>query len=131
MEQKDKTSPSQLKSTISAKATVEPVYHKIPQKPSEISSKTTSHEKPIKPQSGEIKKIPSIVSPQQKEKLKQSLVDLKIKKAHLTKMTLEFDIQELKGEITPEELKDKNDKVKIMMDKIDQQIQEIENLLND
>jgi len=131
MEQKTKTSPSQLKSTISAKATLEPVYHKISQKPSEIPSKPTSHETPIKPQSSEIKKIPSIVSPQQKEKLKQSLVDLKIKKAHLTKMTLEFDIQELKGEITPEELKDKNDKVKIMMDKIDQQIQEIENLLND
>jgi hypothetical protein len=43
-------------------------------------------------------------------------------------MSLDFDMQELTGEITPEELEDKKGKVKLMMDKINKQIQEIENM---
>ncbi|UCC19969.1 MAG: hypothetical protein JSV62_01430, partial [Promethearchaeota archaeon] len=110
------------KPIIATKPTLEPVFREIPQKPSE---------KPIYAPSSEIKKTPTIMTYQQKEKLKQSLLDLKIKKAHLTKMALDFDMQELKGEISSEELKDKKEKVKIMMDKIDNQIYEIEVLLGD
>jgi hypothetical protein len=69
-----------------------------------------------------------MVSTEQKANLKKSLLDLKIRKSHLTKMILDFEMQELKGEITSEDLNDKKEKVQIMMDKIDKQIQEIENL---
>ena len=46
-------------------------------------------------------------------------------------MTLDFDMQELTGEITSVEHRAKKEKVKIMMDKIDEQIQQIEDMLYD
>ncbi len=121
MEEKSKLMRSQPISTITSKTILEPIERKILQKSSEVQQK---------PQSSEIQKKPSTINPQQKEKLRQSLLDLKIRKAHLTKMSLDFEMQELKGEITPEDLQDKKDKIKIMMDKIDQQIQEFDDLLN-
>ncbi|MFX1419687.1 MAG: ADP-ribosylation factor-like protein [Promethearchaeota archaeon] len=122
IEEKEKANIKPPDIPITPKPILEPVFREIPQKPSEI---------PIKPLSSETKKPPTIMTIQQKEKLKQSLLDLKIKKAHLTKMALDFDMQELKGEITSEELQDKKEKVKIMMDKIDQQIYEISELLGE
>ncbi len=132
MDEKAKSSPpSQPKSTIAPKATSKPILQNITPRTSEIQKEVSSSEIKKEPLSSEIQKKPSIITPQQKERLKQSLIDLKIKKTHLTKMTLDFDLQELKGEITSEELKDKKDKVKIMMDKIDEQIQEIDNMLDE
>ncbi|MFW9828560.1 MAG: ADP-ribosylation factor-like protein [Candidatus Thorarchaeota archaeon] len=81
-----------------------------------------------------LKKIQSEISPeesQQKKNLKESLLDLKIRKSHLTKMMLNFEMQELKGEITADELNDKSEKIKIMMNKIDLEIHDLENLLKE
>ena len=69
------------------------------------------------------------VNVQQKAALEQSLMDLRIKKANLTKMSLDFDMKELTGEITPEELEKKKQKLKTIEGNIDQQIKDIEKLL--
>ena len=43
--------------------------------------------------------------------LKHSLLELKIKKANISKMSIDFDMKELMGEITPIELLEKKDKI--------------------
>ncbi len=138
MEEKEKARQRQPVRTIVPKVAIKPAIKKIPTPSSEIKNNIVPSEikKEIIPSEVKkelpaikVEKIPKIISPQQKERLNQSLLDLKIKKTHLTKMTLDFDMQELTGEITSEELQDKKDKVKIMMDKINEQIQEIENML--
>ncbi|MFX1573962.1 MAG: ADP-ribosylation factor-like protein [Promethearchaeota archaeon] len=67
----------------------------------------------------------------QKEDLKKQLLDIKIKKANLNKMALDYDMQELQGEISAEELEDKKKKIALLVKKLENQIQEIQNLLND
>ena len=64
-----------------------------------------------------------------KKDLENQLMDLKIKKAKLQKMALDFDMQELSGEITTDELNEKKKKVEILEKKIDNQIKELQNLL--
>jgi len=66
---------------------------------------------------------------QQKAELEKSLMDFKIKKASITKMSLDFDMKELTGEITPEELEVKKQKLKTIEANIEQQIRDIEKLL--
>ena len=44
---------------------------------------------------------------QQKSELEKSLMDLKIKKANLSKIALDYDMKELTGEITADELNEK------------------------
>jgi len=66
---------------------------------------------------------------QQKAELEKSLMDLKIKKANTIKMSLDFDMKELTGEITTEELEVKKQKLKTIEANIEQQIQNIEKLL--
>jgi len=46
-------------------------------------------------------------------------------------MLLDLDMKELTGEITSEEFQEKKEKIDLLMDKIDGQIQELQNLLND
>ena len=65
----------------------------------------------------------------QKAELEKSLMDLKIKKANITKMSLDFDMKELTGEITEEELEEKKSKLSTIEKNIAEQIKEIEKLL--
>jgi len=65
----------------------------------------------------------------QKASLEKSLMDLKIKKANTTKMSLDFDMKELTGEITQEELEEKKKKISTIEKNIDEQIKETEKLL--
>jgi len=68
-------------------------------------------------------------STEQKLDLEKSLMDLKIKKSNITKMSLDFDMKELTGEITGEELKEKKNKLSTIEKSIQEQIKEIEKLL--
>ena len=84
------------------------------------------HEPVVKTQ--EPKKAP--VSDQRKT-LEDSLMDFKIKKAKLQKMALDFDMQELSGEITSEELKEKKAKLSELEINIEEQIKQTEKMLED
>ncbi len=66
---------------------------------------------------------------QQKGDLEKSLMDLKIKKANISKMSLEFDMKELTGEITTKELEDKKNKLREIEKNINSQIHELVELL--
>ena len=56
-------------------------------------------------------------------------MELKIKKANISKMSLDFEMKELTGEITTEEYDEKISKLKIVEKKIDDQIAELEKYL--
>jgi len=66
---------------------------------------------------------------QQKGDLEKSLMDLKIKKANISKMSLEFDMKELTGEITVKELEDKKNRLQDIEKNLNNQIHELEELL--
>jgi small GTP-binding protein len=72
---------------------------------------------------------PEVANKQQKAELEKSLIDLRIKKANITRMSLDFDMKELTGEITPEELETKKQKLKTIEANIDQQIHDLRKLL--
>ncbi|MHA1472962.1 MAG: ADP-ribosylation factor-like protein, partial [Promethearchaeota archaeon] len=79
-----------------------------------------------------IAKIPTVTvvaDAKQTADLEKSLMDLKVKKANITKMSLDFDMKELTGEITEEELNEKKKKLSGIEKNINGQIKEIENLL--
>ena len=57
-------------------------------------------------------------------------MDLKIKKASISKMSLEFDMKELTGEITSKEYEQKKDKLSQIEKNINNQIKELEDLLH-
>jgi hypothetical protein len=108
-------------------------------KPTELESKPKTSKAPsstippVVPDKEEPPKVqaPSVIANvQQKSELEKSLMDLRIKKANITKMSLDFDMKELTGEITHEELEIKKQKLKTIESNIDQQISEIEKLLN-
>ena len=63
--------------------------------------------------------------------LKQSLLELKIKKANISKISIDFDMKELMGEISSLELQEKKDKLNAIVQKIDVEIKELEKLLSD
>ncbi len=65
----------------------------------------------------------------QKAGLEKSLMDLKIKKASITKMALDFGMKELTGEITGDELEEKKNKLITIEKSINEQIKETEELL--
>ena len=81
------------------------------------------------PQSQPSLKAPVTIDTQQEEHIRKTLVELKLKKADLNKMSLDFDMKELAGEITAEELNEKLSKVRVYQKKIDDQILELESLL--
>ena len=56
-------------------------------------------------------------------------MDLKIKKANISKMSLDFDMKELTGEITSEELEEKKGKMDAIKADLNQQIKDLEQLL--
>ncbi|MBD3194972.1 MAG: GTP-binding protein [Candidatus Lokiarchaeota archaeon] len=69
-------------------------------------------------------------SSSQKTNIKQELMDLKIKKAKISKMALDFEMKELSGEITAQELAEKKSRLDKMEENITQQIKELEELMN-
>ena len=69
------------------------------------------------------------ISMKQRAELEKSLMDLKIKKANISKMSLDFDMKELTGEITSEELEEKKAKMGAIKEDLNQQIKELEHLL--
>ena len=64
-----------------------------------------------------------------KKELENQLMDLKIQHSKLEKLAIDFDMQELTGEITTEQLKEKKGKLETMEIKINEQIQEIQEIL--
>ena len=68
-------------------------------------------------------------NPAQQGDLQRTLMDLKIKKANIQKMGLDFDMQELSGEITAEVLAQKKVRLDAMEKQIDIQIADLEKFL--
>ena len=68
-------------------------------------------------------------NPAQQGDLQKTLMDLKIKKANIQKMGLDFDMQELSGEITAEVLAQKKLRLDAMEKQIDIQIADLEKFL--
>ena len=66
---------------------------------------------------------------QQKSNIEKSLLDLKIKKSNISKMALDFDMKELTGEITADELEEKKKKLDLIKQKLDAQIKELEDMM--
>ena len=64
-------------------------------------------------------------------KIKKSLIELKIKKSNISKMSIDFEMKELMGEITPIELQEKKDKLDAIIKKIDNEINDLQNILKD
>ena len=87
-----------------------PVVHELPQK-LEVSSTEVSEEK------------------FNKKELEDQLMDLKIQHSKLEKLAIDFDMQELTGEITTEQLIEKKGKLETMERKINEQIQQIQEIL--
>ncbi len=77
----------------------------------------------------ESEETPLVIDKKQAEHAKKTLIDLKLKKADLYKMKLDFDMKELMGEISAEELEEKKKKIIEYEEKIEIQIQELQKLL--
>ncbi|MFX1488602.1 MAG: hypothetical protein ACFFBI_05605, partial [Promethearchaeota archaeon] len=71
------------------------------------------------------------IGEKQKEEVQKKLIELKLKRADLYKMTLDFDMKELNGEISAKELQEKKAKIKEYEKKIEEQIRELQRLLKD
>jgi small GTP-binding protein len=69
------------------------------------------------------------MSQQQKSELEKSLMDLKIKKANLSKIALDYDMKELTGEITADELNEKKQKLEKIVESVNNQIKDLEQML--
>ncbi|MFX0028181.1 MAG: ADP-ribosylation factor-like protein, partial [Candidatus Hermodarchaeota archaeon] len=63
------------------------------------------------------------------EHIKKTLIELNLKKADLSKMALDFDMKELTGGISKEELEEKKKKIKEYEERIEKQIQDMQKLL--
>ena len=123
---KDSTTPP---IPVNQTALIKPKEQVIEAKPVKVPASITP---PVVPQNVEASPIIAplaTVEVQQKAELEKSLMDLKIKKANTIKMSLDFDMKELTGEITTEELEVKKQKLKTIEANIEQQIQNIEKLL--
>ncbi|TXT65653.1 MAG: Small GTP-binding domain protein [Promethearchaeota archaeon] len=102
----DKTSSQSLKSS-----------EKISETPQKVAPKSPSSEE-------------SKPDMKQKKTLESELMDLKIQKAKISKMLLDFELKELSGEISGDELNEKTAKLAKMEERLKQQIDELENLIN-
>jgi len=75
--------------------------------------------------------ISSASSLKQKKNLESELMDLRIQKAKISKMLLDFEMKELSGEITEDELKQNTAKLSKMEERLNAQIKELEDLINE
>jgi GTPase SAR1 family protein len=92
-----------------------------------ISTKTpTTTQKTAEPT---VQATSTEISMEQRANLENSLMDLKIKKANISKISLDFDMKELTGEITNEELEEKKTKMEAINAGLNKQIKELEQLL--
>lgn len=123
--------PEEKKTEIPAKT--QPKAEPEPVKPS-VSEPISGPPKQAEPSSASTpemqKSVSTETSQQQKEDLKKELMDLKIKKARISKMALDFEMQELSGEITAEELQEKKSRLDALEKNIQDQIKELEAILN-
>ena len=76
-----------------------------------------------------LEKTPLVIDKKQAEHAKKTLIELKLKKADLYKMKLDFEMKELNGEISAEELEEKKKKITGYEEKIESQIRELQELL--
>ena len=76
-----------------------------------------------------LEKPPLVIDKKQAEHTKKTLIELKLKKADLYKMKLDFEMKELNGEISAEELEEKKKKITGYEEKIESQIRELQELL--
>jgi small GTP-binding protein len=76
-----------------------------------------------------LEKPSHIIDKKQTEHAMKTLIELKLKKADLYKMKLDFDMKELNGEISGEELEEKKKKISEYEEKVEIQIQELQKLL--
>ena len=123
---KNSTSPS---IPVSPTTLIKSTEQEIKPKTSEAPPLSIPSAVPQKIEPPTVQTPPGIANAQQKTELEKSLMDLRIKKANITRMSLDYDMKELTGEITPEELEIKKQKLKIIEGSIDQQIRDIEKLL--
>ena len=65
------------------------------------------------------------------ENIKKTLIEFKLKKVDLYKMSLDFDMEELSGKISDEELREKKNKISKYEKKIDEQILQLQKLLKE
>jgi small GTP-binding protein len=117
-----------------------PAASVIPKKPVKLEipvvpkpKAPTVHEEAEEPSiimEAELLKADETISSQQKKNLEDSLMDLKIKKAKIQRMSLDFDMQELTGEITTEQFNEKKKKLEMLEKKIEEQIQQLQSYLN-
>ena len=122
----------------------EPIPPPIPVSPTTLIKKPPKVAPPKPPKESIVKTQPDVVPNEttgdmpekavvseaaQKAGLEKSLMDLKIKKASITKMSLDFDMKELTGEITGDELEEKKKKLSTIEKNINEQIKETEKLL--
>jgi len=69
------------------------------------------------------------ITTEQKSTIEKALLDLKIKKANISKLSLDFDMKELTGEITADELEEKKKKLTLIKQNLDAQLKEYEDML--
>jgi len=113
---------------VSPTELIKPKAKVVTETPSKILSTepTTTTQKTADPT---VQVTSTQISMEQRANLEKSLMDLKIKKANVSKMSLDFDMKELIGEITSEELEEKKSKMEAIKADLDQQIKELEQLL--
>ena len=121
-ELKPVSTPSIPKTTIESKAVITPSIPETKIEPKEVITP------PIPSQA---EKKTTLLDNTQADSIRKSLLELKIKKADISKYLLDLDMKELTGEISSEELQEKKEKIDAFLKKIDSQIQELQNLLND
>jgi hypothetical protein len=114
---------------VSPTSLIKPKEQAIAPKPIKTPTPATPSAVPQKKDSAPVPTPSGAVNVQQKGELENSLMDLRIKKANITKMSLDFDMKELTGEITPDELETKKQKLKVIESNIDRQIKDLEKLL--
>jgi len=104
-----------------------PVLTQQPEKPlktDKIVQKTTDLTKlPHKPEETPVSEN------EQRDTIQKTLTDLKIKRASISKMALDFEMKELTGEISKEEYDEKTKKLKVLEEKIKSEIAELEKML--
>jgi hypothetical protein len=122
-----KPAPSPI--PVSPTTLIKTKKQEIPVTPNKIPTSITPPEIPQKVEKSVTQTPPEVANKQQKAELEKSLIDLRIKKANITRMSLDFDMKELTGEITPEELEIKKQKLKTIEANIDQQIHYLRKLL--
>jgi len=108
------------------KKEITPDKAKYTEAPSEIKKPPEEEIKPTIASS-----LSTKASEEQKKQLKKELMDLKIKKARVSKMGLDFEMQELSGEITAEELHEKKSRLDALEQNISREIKELEAFLKD